>query len=379
MQLPIRFRSNARRRAVLGLVVAITAMACGDKQEPPAPDLLKIEVGRVSKRDFKVTKEFVGRTVGAIDADVRARVEGVLTGALFEEGKEVSEGQLLYTIDPAPFQAKVAAAKGQLAEATTRLAQAESDLARIRPLADIDAVSKRELDKAVAAKGVAAGAVDAAQAQVDAAEIELGYTKISAPTAGTIGISKAKVGEVVGAPPKTVVLNVVSKLDPIHVQFSVSEQEYLYFARLAQQASPDQPKRALEMILADDSVVPDAGHVVKIDRGVDVNSGAINLEASFPNPKKILRPGLFAKVRTVAETRSDVLLVPRTAIRELQGISQAFVVNNSGVVEQRNLQVGPVSGDDQVVENGLVEGELIALEGIQRLKTGMKVEPTLVN
>jgi len=361
----------------LCLLAAIGAIGCGGKNEPPAPAPLKIQVAKVGKRDLPIIKEFVGRTVGAVDADVRARVQGVLTGAFFEEGKEVTEGQLLYTIDPAPFQAKVAAAKGQLAEANTRFAQTDSDLARIKPLADINAVSKRDLDKAIAAKGVAEGAVEAAKAQLEAAEIELGYSKITAPTTGTIGISKAKVGEVVGPPSKATVLNVVSKLDPIHVQFSVSEQEYLYFARLAQQAGPDQPKRSLQMILSDGSVVPDSGELVKLDRGVDVNSGAITAEAAFPNPQKILRPGLFAKIRTVAQTRPNVLLVPRTAIRELQGTFQVFVVNGDGVVEQRNVQVGPVSGDSQVVESGLAEGDVIALEGIQRLRSGMKIDPQM--
>lgn len=364
-------------KGLLCACMAGVVAGCQDKKAPAEAPALKIKVGRVEARDLPIIKEFVGRTVGAVDADVRARVQGVLTGILFEEGKEVTEGQLLYTIDPAQYQAKVAAAKGQMAEAKTRFVQTEADLARIKPLADIDAVSKRDLEKAVAAKGVAEGAVEAAKAQLEAAEIELGYTKITSPTTGVIGISRAKVGELVGVPPKAVILNTVSKLDPIHVQFSVSEQEYLYFARLSQQAGPDQPKRSLEMILADGSVVPDRGEVVKIDRGVDVNSGAITVEASFPNPQKILRPGLFAKIRTVAETRSNVVLIPRTAIRELQGTFQVFVVDSAGHIEQRNIDVGPVSGDSQVVERGLSAGDVIALEGIQRLKSGMTIDPQI--
>ena len=364
-------------KGLLCACMAGVVAGCQDKKAPAEAPALKIKVGRVEARDLPIIKEFVGRTVGAVDADVRARVQGVLTGILFEEGKEVTEGQLLYTIDPAQYQAKVAAAKGQMAEAKTRFVQTEADLARIKPLADIDAVSKRDLDKAVAAKGVAEGAVEAAKAQLEAAEIELGYTKITSPTTGVIGISRAKVGELVGVPPKAVILNTVSKLDPIHVQFSVSEQEYLYFARLSQQAGPDQPKRSLEMILADGSVVPDRGEVVKLDRGVDVNSGAITVEASFPNPQKILRPGLFAKIRTVAETRSNVVLIPRTAIRELQGTFQVFVVDSAGHIEQRNIDVGPVSGDSQVVERGLSAGDVIALEGIQRLKSGMTIDPQI--
>ena len=375
MHLPVSNVVSALVKGLLSCLVVSVAVGCQGKQDAPVVAPLKIRVGQVEKRDLPIIKEFVGRTVGAVDADVRARVQGVLTGAFFEEGKEVTEGQLLYTIDPAPYQAKVAAAKGQMAEAKTRFVQTEADLARIKPLADINAVSKRDLDKAIAAKGVADGAVEAAKAQLEAAEIELGYTRISAPTTGTIGISHAKIGELVGAPPKAVILNTVSKLDPIHVQFAVSEQEYLYFARLSQQAGPEQPKRSLEMILADGSVLPDRGEVVKIDRGIDVNSGAITVEASFPNPNKVLRPGMFAKIRTVAETRPNMILVPRTAIRELQGTFQVFVVDTTGNVDQRNIQVGPVSGEFQVVESGLSAGEVVALEGIQRLKSGMKIDP----
>ncbi len=358
----------------LGLVI-VGLVSCGGKQEASAPPAPVVKVATVARRDVPLSREFVGRTVGSVDATVRTRVQGVLTEVLFQEGREVTEGQLLYKIDPAPFQAKVAAAKGQLAEAQTKLVQTEADLGRIRPLAAIDAVSKRDLDKAIAAKGVAEGAVDAAKAQVDAAQIELGYTQITSPVSGTIGISQAKVGEVVGGAGRTIVLNTVSKLDPIHVQFSVTEKEYLYFARLAQESGQGQKRYSLEMILADGSVHPDHGEVVKVDRGVDAASGAIAVEASFPNTTKLLRPGLFAKIRTVAEIRQGVVVVPRDAVKELQGTFQVFVVDSTGKVEQRDVQVGPTSGDFQVVEAGLESGETIAVEGIQRLRTGQTIEP----
>jgi membrane fusion protein (multidrug efflux system) len=356
------------------LVQLIVTSGCKGPKETPAAPLPVLRVGTVEQRDVPLTREFVGRTIGSIDATVRTRVQGVLTEILFQEGREVSEGQLLYKIDAAPFEAKVAAAKGQLAEAQTRLVQTDADLARIKPLAAIDAVSKRELDKAVAAKGVAEGAVAAAQAQLDAAKIELGYTQITSPVSGTIGISQAKVGEVVGGAGRTIVLNTVSKLDPIHVQFAVTEKEYLYFARLAQESGQGQKRYSLEMILADGSVHPNRGEVVKIDRGVDANSGAIAVEASFPNPTKLLRPGLFAKIRTVAEVKTGAIVVPKEAVKELQGTFQVFVIDGSGKVEQRDVQIGAVSGDLYVIESGLQAGETIAVEGIQRLRSGMMIE-----
>jgi membrane fusion protein (multidrug efflux system) len=297
----------------------------------------------------------------------------------FEDGTEVKEGQLLYSIDPAPFVAKVAQAQGKLAEAKTKLVQAEADLARIKPLAAIDAVSKRELDMANATKGVAEGAVQAAQAQVEAAQIELGYAKVTSPVSGTIGISKVRVGEVVGSIPNSIVLNTVSKLEPIHAQFSLSEKEYLYFANLARLEGEERKKRQLTLILADGSVHPEKGEVVKVDRGVDVASGSIIVEAAFPNPGKFLRPGLFAKITTVAETRRDVILIPKRAIKEVQGTYQVFVIGVDGSVDPRLVQVGPTSGELQVVENGLNDGDAIAIDGIQKLRSGMKVQPKLVS
>jgi membrane fusion protein (multidrug efflux system) len=214
---------------------------------------------------------------------------------------------------------------------------------------------------------------------MEAAKIELSYTKVTAPTGGTTGISKAKIGEVVGTIPNSLILNTVSKLDPIHVQFSLSEKEYLYFAKLAQAEGEERKKRSLELILADGSVHGQPGQVVKVDRAIDAASGGITVEAEFANPGKFLRPGLFAKIRTVAETRKDVVLVPTKAIKEIQGTYQVYVVGPDGKVEQRSVQVGPLAGDAQVIENGLSDGEVIAIEGLQKLRSGMVIVPKKVS
>ena len=364
--------------AVTALVIFIFT-GCGDSSTPAAPPPLELQVSRVQKRDLPLSREFVGRTVGAIDAPVRARVDGTLIGMHFEEGREVKEGQLLYEIDPAPFMADLAAAQGELAEAQTSLAEAIADYRRVVPLAKIEAVSQRDLDLAVAKKGVAEGAVAAAQAQVDSKQIQLGYCKITSPASGTIGFTKAKVGEFVGRVPNPTILNTVSQLEPIHVQFNLSEKDYLYFARLASGGDHQKGDRDLQLILADGSINPGTGKVVKLDRGIDAQSGAIQAEAAFPNPGKLLRPGLFAKVRTVAEVRKDAVLVPKRAIKELQGRYFVFVVNDAGVVEQRSIEVGPLSGDLQVAELGLQGDETIAIDGIQRLRSGMTIKPKLVN
>jgi membrane fusion protein (multidrug efflux system) len=378
MGLPRMTRSRLMR--LVGVTLCTSGLwGCKDSNHVEAAAPFAIEVMSVQRKDLPLPREFVGRTCGSIDADVRARVQGVLFEQHFDDGSEVKEGQLLYSIDQAPFLAKVAQAEGRLAEAQTKLVQATADLARIKPLAAIDAVSKRELDMADASKGVAEGAVQAAQAQLEAAKIELGYTKVTAPTSGTTGISKAKIGEVVGAIPNSLVLNTVSKLDPIHVQFTLSEKEYLYFAKLAQAEGEERKKRSLELILADGSVHSQKGEVVKVDRAIDAASGGITVEAEFANPGKFLRPGLFAKIRTVAETRKDVILLPTKAIKEVQGTYQVYVVDPSGKVEQRSVQVGPLAGDSQVIESGLGDGDVVALEGLQKLRSGMTVLPRKVN
>ena len=300
----------------------------------------------------------------------------MVVGLHFQEGKEVTEGQLLYSIDSAPYDAKVAEAKGVLAEAETKLAKAVSDLKRVRPLVKMKALSERDLDAAVAQEGAARGALDAAKAALDSAQIQLGYCKMSAPISGLIGLSKAKVGEFVGRAPSPVVLNTVSQLDPIHVRFAITEQDYLYFARLKQKAIENgavEAKRQLDLVLADGSLHPHKGEVSSMDREIDPKTGSMSLEASFPNPHQLVRPGQYGKVRGVAEVTKGVLLVPRRAIRDLQGQFQAFVVKSDNTVDARTLKLGPVAGDLQVVVDGLSEGETIVVDGIQRLRAGALV------
>lgn len=370
------------RPLCVGLVAlsgVLVVSGCGSKEKAPEAPQLEISVVDIGRKDVVLSSEFVGRTNGAIDADVRARVEGVLEEVHFQDGGEVTEGQLLYSVDDAPLITMVAQAKGSLAEALTRQTQADVDLKRIRPLAEINAVSKRELDGAIGRKGVADGAVDAAKAQVEAAEIQLGYAKIKAPTSGVIGISKFKIGELVGKAPNTSVLNTVSKIDPIHVKFPVSESEYLYFSKLAEKQGPNREKRVLQLILADGSVHPELGELVSIDRNIDAQTGAITAEASFPNPTKRLRPGMFAKIKTVAETRKDVLVVPKRALKEIQGKYQVFVIGADGTVQVRNVEVGSDAGDSRVVESGLNDHDLVAVDGIQRLRDGMTVKAKTVS
>jgi membrane fusion protein (multidrug efflux system) len=357
------------------LCLSLTLLSCSKEQAAPPVATVAVKAAKVVRGTVPVIKEFVGQTKGAVDAEIRARVEGVVLGVHFEEGKNVTTGQLLYTIDPAPYDAKVAQAKGTLAEAETRLAKAESDLKRVRPLVKMKALSERDLDTAVAQEGAARGVVDAAKASLDSALIELSYCKILAPIDGIIGLSKAKVGEFVGRPPNPVVLNTVSQLDPIHVRFSITEQEYLYFSRLKQKEleSGTDKKRVLELVLADGSVHSEKGAISSVNREIDPTTGSLALEAAFPNTHKLIRPGQYGKVRSEVETINDALLIPKRAIREQQGQFQVFAIKEDKTVETRTLTVGAQSGDLQAISSGLKEGELIVVEGFQRLRSGAQV------
>ena len=270
------------------------------------------------------------------------------------------------------------AAGGRLAEAQTRLAKAASDLERIRPLAEMDAVSKQDLDAAVAQFEAAQGSLQAAKAQVEQTEIQLGYTRIMAPVDGLIGITQAKVGEYVGRSPNPVVLNVVSQTDPIRVRFSINEREYLRFRRefasRIRAAEDDRPQtKGLQLILSDGSVHDHPGHIVSFDAAIDSTTGTLTLEADFPNPERIVLPGQFARVRGTLEAREGALSVPQRAVMETQGKFQLAVVSDDGTVDLRQVQMGPRVDDQWIVESGLEPGDRVALEGLQRMRPGMPV------
>jgi membrane fusion protein (multidrug efflux system) len=373
------FPTPAITRTVVIIAAAAFITACG-KPEPPSMPPMSVAVLKVQPRDIPIYLDMIGQTLGSVDIPIRARVDGVLEEIHFLEGRDVTKDQLLYVIDPTPFRAKVVEAEGRLAEAETRLAKAASDLERIRPLAEMDAVSKQDLDGAVAQFEAAEGSLQAARAQVEQTEIQLGYTRITAPVSGLIGITQAKVGEYVGRSPNPVVLNVVSQTDPIRVRFSINEREYLRFRRefgdKLRGAETDTPRaNGLQLILSDGSIHEHRGHIVSFDAAIDATTGTLTLEADFPNPERIVLPGQFARVRGVLEQRTGALAVPQRAVMETQGIFQLAVVGDDGTVDLRQVQMGPRVDDQWIVESGLEPGERVALEGLQRIRPGVKVVP----
>lgn len=368
--------------AIVMLSLALSLAACDSSDKGPAAmPALPVGVVTVERQDVPLEVEMVGTTLGAQDVPIRARVEGFLESMDFMEGRFVKKGDLLYTIDAQPFQARLVEAQSSLAASKTNLAKSASDLARIRPLAEMDAVSQQDLDGAVAQEAAARAMVSAAEAGVDLANIELSYTRIVAPIDGLIGITKARPGEFVGREPNPVVLNVLSDINPIRVRFSISEREFINLTRTilegGQQTkdAPEAPPVELELLLADGSAHPHKGQVVAVAQAIDPETGTYTIEASFDNTGTSVLPGQFARVRAPYQTLENVAVAPRRALVELQGRFQLYVVRPDNTVEVRDVVPGPVKGNIQVIESGLDEGETIIVEGIQKVRAGMSVAP----
>ncbi|BFU92734.1 MAG: RND efflux system, membrane fusion protein [Nitrospira sp.] len=369
-----------RASAFTLLVPALCMAFIGCRQEsasaPPAP-ARAVEVVEVVQKDVPIYSEWVGTTDGLVNATIQAQVAGYLMKRVFREGAFVQKGDLLFEIDPRPFRAALAEAKGQLGQAQAQYVKAEQDVKRDTPLAEAKAISQRELDDSTQALAGAKAAVASAKAGVERAELNLSYTRIEAPIDGIVGIAKAQVGDLVG--PGTGELASISTVDPIRVYFPVSEQEYLKAAEKVQEAyrDPDKPREdKLELILSDGTVYPHKGAFLLADRQVDVKTGTILIGALFPNPGNVLRPGLFARVRAVTKIRTDALLIPQRAVTELQGNYQVAVVNQDNKVEIRQIKVGERIGSQWVIDQGLEPGERIIVEGLQNVKAGMAVTPT---
>ncbi len=367
--------------------VIFSFASCGNEKKaaPPPP---KIPVVKVLQEDVPIYKEFVGQVYGKVDIPIRARVSGFLEGIHFNEGRRVHKGQLLYTIDQQPYLAKVAQEMSKLAEAKTGFVKAQSDLERIEPLAKMNAVSKSDLDAARAQFDAAKAYVDAANASVRLSKIELSYCFIKSPINGIIGKTEAKVGEFVGKTPNPVILNTVSQINDVRVEFFLSESDYLMLARSYEEKVKKPGKKSikkinqkevenLELILADGSVFKYKGKVDFIDREVNPTTGAILIQASFPNPDDILRPGLFAKVKARLYVDKNALLVPQRCVSEIQGKHSVYVVSPDSLIHFVSVKTGPTIGDMWIITHGLKKNDQVVLEGIQQVKEGMKVNPEL--
>lgn len=364
------------RLLILAQALVVGSAGCGKKQEaaPAAPP--EVKVVAAVQQDVPITREWVGQTIGALDIEIRARVAGWLKSLDFKEGTEVKTGTLLYTIDTSELEQSVAEAKGRLAQAQTLLSRAESDVNRYTPLAAAGAVSQRDLERALAEAGARKGEVEAAQASLNLAEINMGYATIAAPIDGLIGISAARVGDFVGRPPNPVILNTISRIDSVHVRFSITEQQYLELARRRQADAKSveaRVQRELQLILADGTQYPLPGHITLTQRQIDPATGTLLFEASFPNPNRILRPGQFAKVRAVVDEQKNALVVPTRAITDLQGQSLVYTVGKDNKVAMHRVDLGPQAGTVTVIASGIAAGDRVIVDGLQKVRPDMVV------
>lgn len=354
---------------------------CNKQEAAKGGFAMPVQAAEVLARDTTNFVEFIGQTRGAQDVEIRARVAGFLESVNFTEGTLVKSNTLLYTIDRRPFEAALAQAQAGLAQVDVAWQKAKNDTNRLGPLWEKNAISRQQLDDALAAERAAAANVLAARAAADTASIQLGYTEIRAPLEGLVGKTEVKPGNLVGQG-ATTLLTTLSSLDPIHVRFSVSETTYLDWRRRHQGDDAQSRKAAdgiFELILADGSIHPERGSVVFADRQVDPTTGTLLLEVEFPNPNRVVRPGQFARVRFPLAVIPSAILVPQRAVTELQATYSVFVVGADNKAEFRKIKPGPRIGSFYVVNEGLKAGEKIVVEGIQKLQNGVPMMVTMTN
>jgi membrane fusion protein (multidrug efflux system) len=383
--------AGALLAALLVLGVSLLSNGCGEKNaQAGKPAAVDVEVVQVERKDMPIYGEWIGTLDGLVNADVKAQVTGYLLKQAYAEGSFVKKGQLLFQIDPRPFEAALDQAKAQLAQAQAQLAnaeatqlQAELNVNKYAPLVKEQAATQQDLDNAVqtnvAAKATVLNtkaAIQAAEAAVKTAQINLDFTRLIAPIDGIAGQAQLQVGALVNT--SSSAITTVSTVDPIKVFFTVSEQEYLAFNRLypTEATRQSQEKRMpLELILADGTTYAKKGKVSFADRAVNQNTGAIRIAGLFDNPGNILRPGQYARIRAATTIRQGALLVPQRAVSELQGNYQVAVVDNDNKASIVTVKVGERAGSMWIIENGLKPGERVVAEGVQKVRPGAQVNP----
>jgi membrane fusion protein (multidrug efflux system) len=366
---------------VLGCVVLtlLLSSGCGNKNvsaaAAPPPN---VQVVEVMQRDVPVYHEYLATLDGYVNAQIQPQVSGYLIKQDYREGALVSRNQVLFKIDPRPFQAIVDQAKAQLAQAEAQLGKTQLDVQRDTPLAKEKAIAQSQLDNDIQANLAAKATVQADKAALEQAELNLEFTNVRSLIDGIAGIASGQVGNLVGP---QIVLTTVSQLEPIKAYFTVSEQQYLAFVKRNPTVAAREARQRgfeLDLVLADGSIYPRKGKFYAADRQVDIQTGAIRLAGLFPNPDNVLRPGQFGRVRFVSYIRPGALLVPQKAVVELQGSYQVAAVGNDNKVALRTVKVGERTGAMWIIDEGLKPGERVVVEGVQKVRDSMLVHPTLV-
>lgn len=358
--------------AVLGALVL--SSGCSREEAKPEMPPMDVLVQKVEARNVELFTEWVGTTTGFVNAEIRPKVSGFLLQQKYSDGAVVKEGELLFQIDPRQFQAAFDQANGGLQRALAALGKSELDVARYTPLAAQGAVSQQELDDAIQTRAANKAEVDSARAQLEQARLNLDWTRVTSPVTGIAGISVAQIGDLVG---EQTVLTSVSQLDPIKVAFPISENEYLRYAkginednRTGERSGPP-----VSLILSNGETYPLPGKIQVAGLAVNETTGTIIIQAFFPNPDYTLRPGQFGLIRAATDRREGAIVIPQRAVNELQGLTQVAVVGANDVVKWQTVKLGPRTGSDWIIDSGLTVGETIVVEGLQKIRDGMKVAP----
>lgn len=358
-------------------------MAIGCKEEKVAPVLIPdVNVVAAGQQTVPVYSEFVGQTLGISDVNIRSKVDGYIMSMHFKEGQVVQKGQLLYVIDDRNIQAKIDAAEARLAEAKTYLVKAKSDLDRVEPLTRMNALSKRDLDAAVATYNASQNQVDAAAAALRNTKIDLAYTRITAPITGIIGISRLLVGDFVSQGNLGEALNTISAVGAMRVRFPVTESEFLRFRRKATSDSTDKvdwAKLPIELLLSDNSAYYETGRMDLANRQIDPETGSLLLQAVFENKDGLLRPGQYVKVRFKTDEFKDAIMIPQQAVNQVQSVFQVFVMGDSSKLAPRIVTTGARVGRNWIITSGLKPGEKVAVIGSAAINPKKPVNPVMMN
>lgn len=358
------------------VLLAAAAAGCGSKTAAPPPQAVEVRAMQVVKRDTPVNYEFVGQVVAKNEVQIRARVSGNVVAKMVEGGAAVTEGQPLFQIDRRQYEATMLTAQATLAQSEATLANSQADSIRYQKLAAQQAISRQALDAQLTAERQNTAVVAANRARVQQAENDLADTYIVAPFAGRIDVKDVAVGSYVAAGSTT--LATISSLDPIFVQFSMSENEYLNFAKRGQGNTPDQWGTDLKLLLSDGSEYPLTGRIEQVDRGLGQDTGTLTMKATFANPQKLLIPSMFARIVVQGELRQGALLVPQRAVQEMLGKTFVTVVAAGDKAESRPVKMGPRVGQMWIVEEGLAEGDRVVVEGFAKTQPGTALKVTMM-
>jgi membrane fusion protein (multidrug efflux system) len=361
-----------RQKALL-LLIGLALVSCGKKTETVVLPPVKVNVVKAIQNDVPLYEDFVAQVYGESDVDIRSRVEGWVTSVNFKEGSAVKKGDLLYIIDDIQYKTTVDREAGNLASAKTEMVRAQNELNRVKPLADLNALSKQDLDNSTAGYEAAVARVKAAEASLENAKIEFGYTRVYAPFSGVVGISNLRVGDYASRAGASSVLTTISSISGVRVRFQISEREYLRIAAMTQEEL-SLARKNVQLILADGSLYPEKGEVNFADREIDPKTGTLTIESVFPNPKGLLRPGLFVKTRVLLSTIPNAVLVPQRAVFQLQSLAQVFTVTDSSTLKVTVIETGAKIGDAWIISKGLKVGDKVAVIGIASLTPNSKIE-----